>query len=118
MAQSTLSPAFESPYFCFYPIFSVPKQESKQYFGTLRASMKTITVALQLSKHKEFLSTFLSTAVPILQIEIMLYLKVSCFTLLIFEVPSLRQTELGISCTTHLHVTLHIENTRTALRDF
>lgn len=80
--------------------------------------MKTISVAFELPKHKEVLSTFLSTAVTILQIEIMLYPRVSCFTLLIFEVLSLRQTELGISCSTHLHLTLHIENTKTAPRDF
>lgn len=76
--------------------------------------MKTITVAFELPKHKEVLSTFLSIAVTILQIEIMFHPSVSCFTPWTFEVPSLRQTELGISCTTYSHVTLHIENTRRA----
>lgn len=92
--------------------------DSKQCLRTLKASMKTITVASELAKHKGVLSTFLSIAVPILQTEIVLYLKVSCFTSLIFEAPSLRQTELGISCSTYSHVTPHIDNTRTAPKDF
>lgn len=69
--------------------------------------MKTITVTFELTKHKEVLSTFLSIAAPIFQTETILYFKVSCFTSLISEVPSLRQTELGISCSTYLRDSSH-----------